>query len=134
MEQGLDARRYIRSYYSHERTPDPFSTLWQTDGPPRSPEPQGEEGPRQEADSFATTVVDDDAPPSTAGLASPLDQELRDARNILERLARRGDVGDDFWASGVAGRSGRMTASRTRLSPAEIPSWSNDPVTLVAEP
>ncbi|OSS51471.1 hypothetical protein B5807_03590 [Epicoccum nigrum] len=99
MEQGLDARRYIRSYYSHERTPDPFSTLWQTDGPPRSPEPQGEEGPRQEADSFATTVVDDDAPPSTAGLASPLDQELRDARNILERLARRGDVGDDFWAS-----------------------------------
>ena len=100
MEQGLDARRYIQSYYSHERPPrDPFAGLWQTDGPPLSPEPQAEEGPGQEADSFATTVADDDAPPSTAGLASPLDQELRDARNILERLARRGDVGDDFWAS-----------------------------------
>lgn len=99
MEQGLDARRYIQSYYSHERPRDPFAGLWQTDGPALSPEPQGEEGPGQEADSFATTVADDDAPPSTAGLASPLDQELRDARNILERLARRGDVGDDFWAS-----------------------------------
>ena len=101
MEQGLDARRYIRSYYAHERPRDPFAGLWQTDGPALSPEPQEEgEEPEQETDSFATTVVvDDDAPPSTSGLASPLDQELRDARNILERLARRGDVGDDFWAS-----------------------------------
>lgn len=29
----------------------------------------------------------------------PLDQELRDARALLERLARRDDIGDDFWAS-----------------------------------
>ncbi|KAK7190719.1 hypothetical protein DPSP01_006671 [Paraphaeosphaeria sporulosa] len=29
----------------------------------------------------------------------PLDQELRDARVLLERLARREDVSDDFWAS-----------------------------------
>ncbi|KAL1612557.1 hypothetical protein SLS60_000785 [Paraconiothyrium brasiliense] len=29
----------------------------------------------------------------------PLDQELRDARALLERLARREDVSDDFWAS-----------------------------------
>jgi len=49
-----------------------------------------------EADSF--TTVGDDAPPSMSP-ASPLDQELRDARNLLERLAQRGDVGDDFWAS-----------------------------------
>ncbi|KAF2635866.1 hypothetical protein P280DRAFT_473510 [Massarina eburnea CBS 473.64] len=29
----------------------------------------------------------------------PLDQELRDARALLERLARRDDIGDEFWAS-----------------------------------
>lgn len=29
----------------------------------------------------------------------PLDQELRDARALLERLARREDISDDFWAS-----------------------------------
>ncbi|KAF9738375.1 hypothetical protein PMIN04_004565 [Paraphaeosphaeria minitans] len=29
----------------------------------------------------------------------PLDQELRDARALLDRLARREDVSDDFWAS-----------------------------------
>jgi hypothetical protein len=29
----------------------------------------------------------------------PLDQELRDARVLLERLTRRDDVSDDFWAS-----------------------------------
>lgn len=28
-----------------------------------------------------------------------LDQELRDARSLLERLSRRDDVSDDFWAS-----------------------------------
>lgn len=29
----------------------------------------------------------------------PLDQELRDARALLERLTRREDISDDFWAS-----------------------------------
>ncbi|PVI07972.1 hypothetical protein DM02DRAFT_237679 [Periconia macrospinosa] len=29
----------------------------------------------------------------------PLDQELRDARALLERLTRRDDVSDEFWAS-----------------------------------
>jgi hypothetical protein len=29
----------------------------------------------------------------------PLDQELRDARALLERLTRRPDVSDEFWAS-----------------------------------
>jgi hypothetical protein len=121
MEQGLDARRYIQSYYTNERAfftaveEPPFyeQPFYQPNllGQAMDPDPYGEEGLGQGADSFGTTVVadsfataivvddDDDAPPSTAGLASPLDQELRDARNILERLARRGDVGDDFWAS-----------------------------------
>jgi hypothetical protein len=34
----------------------------------------------------------------------PLDQELRDARVLLERLSRRVDVSDDFWASVGLGR------------------------------
>lgn len=30
---------------------------------------------------------------------SSMDQELRDARVLLERLTRREDIPDDFWAS-----------------------------------
>jgi hypothetical protein len=42
---------------------------------------------------------EDDAPSLVPTDAVPLDQELRDARSLLERLSRRGDVSDDFWAS-----------------------------------
>lgn len=86
-DAGDGARSYVRSFYSSGRLLLGDETA---DGPFDSP-------PReQEADSFAT--VDDDAAQRESS-ASPLDQELRDARSLLERLTRRGDIGDDFWAS-----------------------------------
>lgn len=33
------------------------------------------------------------------GESSALAQELRDARALIERLTRREDISDDFWAS-----------------------------------
>jgi len=43
----------------------------------------------------------------------PLDQELRDARNLLERLTQRGDISDEFWAS--VGLRRRVAAHMERL-------------------
>lgn len=107
MDQGSDARRYVRSYYSDATSHGASYGLdglrdAQVDGPVDGPvdglidQPIRDER-EAEADSFAT-VVDDDAGQSTSP-ASPLDQELRDARSLLERLTRRGDIGEDFWAS-----------------------------------
>lgn len=95
MDTGNDARRYVRSFYSHDYDlQGPRDT--QVDGPVDGPvEGLAQDQREQEADSFAT--VDDEAPSTSP--ASPLDQELRDARSLLERLTRRGDIGDDFWAS-----------------------------------
>lgn len=95
MDTGSDARRYVRSFYSHDYSLQaPRDT--QVDGPVDGPvEGLAQDQREQEADSFAT--VDDEAPSTSP--ASPLDQELRDARSLLERLARRADIGDDFWAS-----------------------------------
>jgi hypothetical protein len=102
-DAGDGARSYVRNFYSADWASRPLVRERDyeesrardlqadgfVDGPLDSP-------PReQEADSFAT--VDDDA--QVESPASPLDQELRDARGLLERLTRRGDIGDDFWAS-----------------------------------
>ncbi|KAJ4988165.1 hypothetical protein SVAN01_06261, partial [Stagonosporopsis vannaccii] len=106
LDQGSDLRRYVREYVRSHASADPISqaTIYQLDGlrdanglgliDAPATEEREQEAP---ADSFAT-VVDDDAAQSTSP-ASPLDQELRDARSLLERLTRRGDIGDDFWAS-----------------------------------
>jgi hypothetical protein len=45
------------------------------------------------------STSDDDIPPLIAINSPALDQELREARSLLERLSRREDVSDDFWAS-----------------------------------
>jgi hypothetical protein len=45
------------------------------------------------------SASDEDVPPLVSISSPPLDQELRDARSLLERLSRREDVSDDFWAS-----------------------------------
>lgn len=108
MEQGLEARRHIRSYWADITDRRPLDRLYVNANGSVELE-QGRENENEndyghahvneqepEADSF--TTIADDVPPSTSP-ASPLDQELRDARNLLERLAQRGDVGDDFWAS-----------------------------------
>ncbi|KAF3031438.1 hypothetical protein E8E12_001210 [Didymella heteroderae] len=94
------ARSYVRNFYSGSYPPaaerdyeDPRAHDARVDEPVDGPV---DSPPRdQEADSFAT--VSDEAQAESP--ASPLDQELRDARSLLERLTRRGDIGDDFWAS-----------------------------------
>lgn len=120
LDQGSDLRRYVREYVRSSFSAQPTSqgSIYQLDGL-REPnglgiidgsareareqdveaeaEAEAEAEVEAEADSF-TTVVDDDAA-QIATPASPLDQELRDARSLLERLTRRGDIGDDFWAS-----------------------------------
>lgn len=115
LDQGIDARRHVRTYYSDAASQDARYDLVrprdaQLDGPVDEQPPARHEPAHEEADSFATVVDDDDdddeddddddddAGQSTSP-ASPLDQELRDARSLLERLTRRGDIGDDFWAS-----------------------------------
>lgn len=54
-------------------------------------------GPEEFADDSTGGLSTVDA--STSLPSPPLDQDLRDARSLLERLSRREDIGDDFWAS-----------------------------------
>ena len=104
IDRGIDARSYVHSYYADATS---HGILFELDGPRGAqvdgPAMDGPEhnhdhdhGHDHEPESF--TTVDEDPIPSTSP-ASPLDQELRDARSLLERLSRRDDVGDDFWAS-----------------------------------
>jgi hypothetical protein len=86
LQRSRDASAYVRSFYSNAQAAD--------EG--RIEQPDGPIDVADEPTSFET--VEDDALPAT-GLSSPLDQELRDARSLLERLTRRDDVSDDFWAS-----------------------------------
>lgn len=51
------------------------------------------------ADEPANTSEEETPPPLVRADSTPLDQELRDARSLLERLAHRQDISDDFWAS-----------------------------------
>ena len=44
------------------------------------------------------SASEDDATPVVSN-SPALDQELREARSLLERLSRRADVSDNFWAS-----------------------------------
>lgn len=105
-DQSSDLRRYVREYVRSHSSAD-HGTIYQLDGPRDVDRFRPLDGPAREerepeADSFATvadsfTTVDDGA--QSTSPASPRDQELRDARSLLERLTRRGDIGDDFWAS-----------------------------------
>jgi hypothetical protein len=44
------------------------------------------------------SASEDDVTPVVSN-SPALDQELREARSLLERLSRRADVSDNFWAS-----------------------------------
>lgn len=77
-ERSRESSAYVRSFYGEV-------TAGETE---RLPE-------RRMADQF-------DGPADEAGAPEEdmtLDQELRDARAILERLTRRDDISDEFWAS-----------------------------------
>lgn len=94
LQRSRDASAYVRNFYNANTSRD---IEVQTDGPridqldgpaeePSSAEPSSATGERQ-------------SPPLALLESSLLDQELRDARSLLERLSRREDISDDFWAS-----------------------------------
>jgi hypothetical protein len=103
MERTRDASAYVRSFYS-PNSAQPRSLRGVMSSPNRTSRARIYlvDGPRLEqfdgpVDGPAP-ASDDETPPLVA-LNSPLDQELREARSLLERLSRREDVSDDFWAS-----------------------------------
>lgn len=91
LERSRDASAYVRSFYNPRVSPGNIENapLDQLDGP---------------AEEQTSTAEDDTSPIEPTG-TPPLDQELRDARSLLERLSRRGDISDDFWASVGLSRS-----------------------------
>jgi hypothetical protein len=104
MERARDASAYVRSFYNSETgrprsmrgvMSSPMRTTrvarHQVDGPSLEQLDGPVDGPAPGSD--------EDVPPLVALHSPALDQELREARSLLERLSRREDVRDDFWAS-----------------------------------
>ncbi|KAF2256617.1 hypothetical protein BU26DRAFT_513418 [Trematosphaeria pertusa] len=77
-ERSRESSAYVRSFYGEVA--------------PRDLQPQPE---RRISDQLDGPVEERNA----ADEDMPLDQELRDARALLERLSRRDDISDEFWAS-----------------------------------
>jgi len=96
LERSRDASAYVRRLY-HASPPPPHQRTQPARRhgfaePPIAPTASDETSPSEPADT----------PPDTP----PLDQELRDARSLLDRLSRRRDISsDDFWASVGLSRS-----------------------------
>jgi hypothetical protein len=104
MERARDASAYVRSFYSPDSA-RPRSLRGVISSPNRTSRSRRYQvdGPRMEqldgpVDS-PPHISDDEIPPLVALNSPALDQELREARSLLERLSRREDVSDDFWAS-----------------------------------
>jgi hypothetical protein len=97
IDRSRDASEVVRSFYN--------SGIWRdadTEAPqrPRIPQLDGPaDGPADEPVSASDNESVPPLVPVEPSQPPPLDQELRDARSLLERLARREDVSDDFWAS-----------------------------------
>lgn len=103
-ERTRAASAYVRSYYrpdSQRRSADgdmsgaqPSPRLRQVHSrAPRMEQLDGTpDGPLSASDDEVPHVASSDS-------SSNLDQELREARSLLERLSRRVDITDDFWAS-----------------------------------
>ncbi|KAF7447830.1 hypothetical protein PtrSN002B_001282 [Pyrenophora tritici-repentis] len=90
IDRSRDASAYVRSFYSS-------GGAWREIETRDSLRPQNSQldGPIEEP----INNHEEEAPPLVPADAAPLDQELRDARSLLERLSRREDISDDFWAS-----------------------------------
>jgi hypothetical protein len=83
-DRSRGATAYVRNFYS--------STLREDSQPSERPLSAQMDGPAEEPSN-----ADDEL--------QTLDQELRDARAILERLSRREDVPESYWASVGLSRS-----------------------------
>lgn len=84
LERSRESSAYVRDFYTSNRS-----------AVAARPRADQLDGPAEET---ANTAEDDALPPADFP-NSPLDRELRDARSLLERLSRREDISDDFWAS-----------------------------------
>ncbi|KAF1940776.1 hypothetical protein EJ02DRAFT_220808 [Clathrospora elynae] len=88
MEQSRDASAYVRSFYN--------SNSWrESEAQTERPQIPQLDGPANEPAS----ISEEEIPPLAPVDLASRDQELRDARLLLERLSRREDISDDFWAS-----------------------------------
>ncbi|KAL6707942.1 hypothetical protein ACN47E_003616 [Coniothyrium glycines] len=85
LEQSRDASAYVRSFYN---------SVTQEDSEVERPLLSQLDGPVEDTGS-----PDDDIPDLYPVESTPSDQELRDARSLLERLTRDPEVSDEFWAS-----------------------------------
>ncbi|EOA81206.1 hypothetical protein ACJQWK_07868 [Exserohilum turcicum] len=93
IDRSRDASVYVHNFYNRANRTNWRNT--QTEEASRPPMSQLD-GP---ADEPANTSEEETPPPLVRADSTPLDQELRDARSLLERLAHRQDISDDFWAS-----------------------------------
>ncbi|KAF2269299.1 hypothetical protein CC78DRAFT_308836 [Lojkania enalia] len=82
-DRSRDASVYVRGFYSGSRLRDQSQQ-------PESNMNEQVDGPTERLRSEMHDMQDE---------LQVLDQELRDARAILERLSRRDDISDEFWAS-----------------------------------
>jgi hypothetical protein len=104
--QSRDASAYVRSFYNPntwrdealedserlEREATQFEALAQQAARRlRQRNQAADESPSSEEEIPALVSID--------STPDSLDRELRDARSLLERLSRREDISDDFWAS-----------------------------------
>lgn len=102
-ERTRAASAYVRSYYrpsSQRRSAD--GDLSSTQPSPRLRQVQARAPRLEQLDGHADgplSASDDEVPHAASPDSSNLDQELREARSLLERLSRRVDITDDFWAS-----------------------------------
>ncbi|CAO2658810.1 Nn.00g065330.m01.CDS01 [Neocucurbitaria sp. VM-36] len=92
LERSRDASAYVRSFYNPSTSRGDVGDLQPSGLPPLTALEAQVDGPS----SLGDDVV---LPPLSSFDSPPLDQELRDARSLLERLSRREDISDDFWAS-----------------------------------
>ncbi|KAF2847984.1 hypothetical protein T440DRAFT_470573 [Plenodomus tracheiphilus IPT5] len=104
-----DSERYSRRVLERSREASAYVRNLYDRAPPANDENNTQleqlDGPVDDQTSAQTSAGEDDTSPIEPAGTSPLDQELRDARSLLERLSRRGDISDDFWASVGLSRS-----------------------------
>ncbi|KAG9190651.1 hypothetical protein G6011_08739 [Alternaria panax] len=93
IDRSRDASEVVRSFYNSGIWRDAETEAAQRPQIPQLDGPAEDSASASDNESIPPLVRADSPPPP------PLDQELRDARSLLERLARREDVSDDFWAS-----------------------------------
>jgi hypothetical protein len=112
MERTHDASAYVRSFYSpgapHPRSlrgvmssPNRATRIraYQIDGPRLEQLDGPVDGPVDGPADGPAPTSEDEIPPLISLNPLPLDRELQEARSLLDRLSRREDVSDDFWAS-----------------------------------